>query len=422
MSQSIHFSTDVPVKGKYEVIVVGGGIAGVSAALAAGRKGASVLLLEKQTWLGGLATNGLVNYWEPLDNGRGKLIMHGLPEELFNASIEFAYDTLPDEWSHGKVTEPSKPTNARCTSLYSAGLFAVIMLKLLKDAGVDILYDVAATDPIMDGGHCRGLITEGKSGRSYYEADMVIDASGDAEVLAKAGVPTVDGNNYHTYYAEGVSLSSCRRAVENNDISLAYEHFSGGGSNLHGDGHPEGMPLYHGVGTELINEYLQNNQLELLQKQAKPELRSERCIHLLPCIPQLRTSRRIDGDATFTGEEKFVHCPTSVGVSVDFEVDEWLFEVPYGTLVRTGYDNLITCGRSVSACDRGWDILRVIPPAALTGQAAGLAAVQAIRTSKPIAQIDVSALQQTLSDDGVVIHFDDSLITESEPSVRLSNT
>ena len=85
-----------------------------------------------------------------------------------------------------------------------------------------------------------------------------------------------------------------------------------------------------------------------------------------------------------------------------------------GTLIRDGFDNIITAGRSASAEGYGWDILRVIPPAILTGQAAGAAASQAVETGEAIFAIDVEKLQTRLADENVMIHFDDSLIPESE--------
>ena len=85
----------------------------------------------------------------------------------------------------------------------------------------------------------------------------------------------------------------------------------------------------------------------------------------------------------------------------------------YGVLVKTGFDNIITAGRTASADGYGWDVLRVIPPAIITGQAAGDACAQAIDTDKPIYGIDIKTLQNTLESENVMIHFDDSLIPDT---------
>ncbi len=135
---------------------------------------------------------------------------------------------------------------------------------------------------------------------------------------------------------------------------------------------------------------------------------------MLPAMAQLRTARRIQGDATLTGEDCYRHCTTSIGTICDFEHWDRLYEVPYGALVRTGYDNLITCGRSASASGWGWDVLRVIPPAVLTGQAAGLAAAQSIADGTPLPELEVGPLQKSLAKTGVIIHFDDAWVPAGE--------
>ena len=102
----------------------------------------------------------------------------------------------------------------------------------------------------------------------------------------------------------------------------------------------------------------------------------------------------------------------------DFEhKGDFLWEVPYRTLVRTGFDNLITAGRTVAAEDYAWDVMRVIPPAIVTGQAAGLAAAQALEQDSPIHAIDVGRLQQTLAKQNVLLHYDDAWAKENREDV-----
>ena len=100
----------------------------------------------------------------------------------------------------------------------------------------------------------------------------------------------------------------------------------------------------------------------------------------------------------------------SIAAINDFDRRDYLYEVPYRTLIRTGFDNLLTTGRSASATGYAWDVLRVIPPAILTGQAAGCAAAQAVRKGCAVTEIDLPALQKTLEGQNVLIHFDDSWI------------
>lgn len=105
----------VPLKGEYDVIVAGAGVAGVAAALSAKRMGKTVLLIEKSLTLGGLATLGLINLFVPMCNGRGKQIIYGMAEELLRESIKYGYDTIPADWLDG---EPQGETKSRYLQLF----------------------------------------------------------------------------------------------------------------------------------------------------------------------------------------------------------------------------------------------------------------------------------------------------------------
>ena len=408
--ETIKWNEEIERFGEYDVLVAGGGVAGVAAALAAARHEKRVLLVEKQCCLGGLATGGIVNFWVPLCNGRGRMIIRGIAEELLRLSIRYGFDTLPSEWKHG---EPDGPTKARCAGWFSGGMFALQLLELLRNAGVTILYDATVLDAVMAGSVCLGVILRSGAEKRFYRAKMIVDATGDAEILCRAGVPTVEGANYHTYYGEGITLQGCEKALATQNIYWAYTHPYGGTSDLHGGNHPEELPLYQGTDPDTVNRYLQDNQLEMLAKE-KLKPRFSRNIHMLPTMPQLRTARCIDGDETFTAEGCYRHCGTSVGVICDFEYRDRLYEVPYGSLVRTGFDNLITCGRSACASGWGWDALRVIPPAILTGQAAGTAAAMAVKHSVSLPKLSIEVLQEALERAGVAIHFEDDWVPEQD--------
>ena len=84
----------------YDIIVVGGGIAGCCAALAAARENKSVLLVEKHINLGGLATIGLISWFEPLCDGEGRKMMGGMAEEMIRLAVGCGYDNLPEIWAH----------------------------------------------------------------------------------------------------------------------------------------------------------------------------------------------------------------------------------------------------------------------------------------------------------------------------------
>lgn len=408
---SITVTNNVPLRGEYDIIVAGGGVAGIAAAVAAARAGKKVLLLEKAVSLGGLATIGLINLFVPMCNGRGVQIIKGMAEEFLRLSIKDGYDTIPDEWKNG---EPGEGAKTRYLTKYSPSIFSLELTELLDKEGVDLLYDTVVSEPVMDGGHCRGLIVENKSGREYYEGKIIVDTTGDADVLYRAGVPTRRGGNYYTMISNATNLDLMKKAVESGDIADAYTGVMGGRSNLYGGGHPDGMPLFEGVNVNSVTDFIIKNHLDTLAEVRKGDRKRDDIV-MLPGMAQFRTTRCLIGDKEFDMNDAYRHCDDSIGAICDFDRKDYLFEVPFGVLVKTGYDNLITAGRTASAKpDYSWDILRVIPPAIITGQAAGIAAALSIDDGVPIHDVDIRALQSELEAQDVMLHFDDSLIPEKE--------
>ncbi len=402
----IIISKEIPKCASYDCIVAGGGVAGVAAAVSAARMGLKVLLLEKTISLGGLATIGLVNLFVPMCNGHGKQIIKGMAEEFLQLSIKYGFDTIPEVWKNG---EPKEPTDIRYLSRFSAPVFTLALTELIKNEGVDILYDTVVCEPIMDGYTCRGLVVENKSGMQYYEGKIIIDTTGDADILYRAGVPTVQGGNFHTFYGYMTTLANSEKFIETKDVSKLYHAIFGGRSDLYGRNHPEGKALWRGTNGRDVTNYVVENHIEMLNEFKKYN-RAENDIVQIPTMPQFRTTRHIDGDYTLKETDAYKHFDDSIAAICDFDRSDYLYEVPYGTLVKSGFPNLITAGRTASGEGYGWDVLRVIPPAIITGQAAGIAAYLSIKENCGIDKVNVSNMQKILSEQNVMIHFDDSLI------------
>lgn len=406
--KTVRIEKEVEVVGRYEVIVAGGGVAGVAAAVSAARMDKKVLLIEKTITLGGLATIGLVNWFVPSCNGRGTNIVKGMAQEMFDQAIEWGYDTVPEEWQDGK--EPGEGAKTRHVTRFSVNIYILRLTKWLQEEGVDLLFDTVVTQPVMEGGRCTGLIVENKSGTQCYEAEVVIDATGDADVLYRAGVPTVQGKNYHTFYASLTDLECCENAVREQDIQKLYgKKLFGGKANLFGKGHPEGKPFWLGTTAEDVTAYVVENHIELLEQLMEGD-RKRRDITELPGMVQLRTTRRIDGEYTLTPADVYCHFEDSISAMNDFEHRHFLYEIPYRVMYRKEFENLLAAGRITSGDGYGWDLLRVIPPAIVTGQAAGVAAALAIDGKTSVAEIDVARLQEILAEQNVMIHFDDALV------------
>ncbi len=406
--KTIQLSESLPVREYHDVIVAGGGVAGVAAAVAARRQGRSVLLCEKSNLLGGLSTIGLVNLFVPLCNGRGRQIIAGMAEEFLKLSARNSYHTIPKEWADG---EPKEPTTVRYTQRFCPQIFALELTRRVTDSGAELLFDCIGARPVMEHGHCAGVVTESKSGREFHPAGVVIDATGDADLLHRAGVPTVDGRNYFTYYGFGVDLDSCAKAAESRFIRDIYKGFGAGCASLYGKGQDPDVPLFEGISVEEVTRYLITAHRKMLEKIAG-DAPSERELVTLPTMPQFRTTRRIAGEYVLKPEDAYRHFDDSVGAICDFDRRDYLYEVPYRTMVSAGFDNLITAGRSVAGEGYAWDVLRVIPPAILTGEAAGIAAALALESRRAIPEIDIPALQERMASAGNRIHFDDALIPD----------
>lgn len=408
--ERISYSKSIPVKKKYDVIVCGGGVAGVAAAVSAAKNGLSTLLLEKSNILGGLGTLGLINLFVPMCNGRGKQIIFGLAEKWLRMSATLGWDTIPEVWKNG---EPKEPTGIRYIQRYSPTIFAYQLTEELKKSGADILFDCMAVDPIMDGNICTGVITESKGGTAFYPCRVLIDTTGDCDVLRRGGIPTVSGENFFSYFAKMVTLDGCKQALESGDIGRIYSTISGGSINLFGDNQPSDIPRWSGLSAEEVTDYIVRNQLLILEK-LKTTDRKTREIVTFPGMPQFRTTAHIQGDYSLKVKDAYHHFEDSVCAINDFEHRDHLFEVPLRALTRHDFPNIITAGRSADGTGYGWDLLRVIPPAILTGQAAGEAACLAIKTNTAIAGVNIRALQAKLEKENVMIHFPDSYIPEDK--------
>ncbi len=200
---------EVPVMHKTDVLVVGGGPAGTTAAIAAARLGARVMLVERYNHLGGLSTGGLVIWIDRMTDWDGKLVIRGLGRELLDRLPKDAiYGPNPGIWGTKAPDEVAK-WRPRFSAHHDTVTWApmidpeqlkAVSLQAAREAGVELIFHAWASNAIIEGGRVSGVIFESKQGRFGISATVVVDTTGDGDIFAAAGEDSsndVDASNIH---------------------------------------------------------------------------------------------------------------------------------------------------------------------------------------------------------------------------------
>ena len=380
-----------------DVLVAGGGIAGIAAALAAARAGAKVILLEKEFVLGGLATLGLITIYLPLCDGMGRQVSFGISEELLKLSVQYGTEAdYPKAWLEGGTLQ--EKTDHRYMVRYNPHIFAILTEQLLRRESVRILYGTSACGVDMNGKKINALIIENKSGRSAVRVKSVVDATGDADICkqANAEVAVFRQKNLLAgwyYYMSNGNLEL--RLLGPADVPDEYK-----------DGKNIPKPLvdrrFEGLdGIELSEMVQMSHDFILKDILEHRETDKSHTPVTIPSIPQIRMTRRIAGIYTLDDKESCKDLNDSIGMIGDWRKRGPVYEIPFRTLFGGDVYNLITAGRCISVSDSMWDITRVIPACAVTGEAAGTAAAM----TDDFKSLDIVKLQEKLQSKGVQLKW-----------------
>ena len=385
----------IPVTGEYDVAVCGGGVAGVAAALAAARHGARVLLIEKQFALGGLATLGLVTIYLPLCDGMGRQVSFGIAEELLRVSIRHGWEEkYPAAWLVGGTVEEKK--KHRYEVQYNASAAAILWEQLLLDAGVEILYGTSVCAVQVENEKVTALMIENKSGRQAVRVKAVADCTGDADIFALSGAETAlyeQKNVLAAWYYELKDRELKLRPLGYCDTPDKYKT-------------PEQIAKdtrkrYQSIeGKELSAQVIDMHAWQLKAFLKDGDFSMQHNMTSIGTIPQVRMTRRPCGEYTMDDTEMHTEFPDSVGLFSDWRKAGPVYELPLRTLYNKKVKNLAAAGRCISVTDAMWDITRVIPVCAVSGQAIGTA----LAMCDDLTKIDLSALQNALRQDGVPLH------------------
>lgn len=394
MKKQILESLVTPRKYECDVCVCGGGVAGIAAALAAKRAGAGdVILIERSFMLGGLATAGLVTIYLALCDGFGHQVCFGLAEELFRLSIEHGAEArYPTAWLDGGTVE--ERAKRRFEVQFNAQLFALSAERLLREEGVKIMYGATVVATRVEDGKITDIIIEGKGGReAVCVRGSVVDCTGDADVCELAGAKTAN-------FAAGNKLASWYYGVAGGELDL----YMVGVHDVNDDKNATDLNdkrRFSGLDTEELSEMVQIGHSAMMHNLLE---RRKTVPDLVPVTiattPEVRMTRRLVGVYTQDIDEVGVEYTDTVGIFPNWKKFGPVYELPFSSLYGNEIKNLAVAGRCISVTDDMWDVTRVIPVCAVSGEAAGAAAA----ICSDFANIDIKKLQAHLEKRGVRLH------------------
>jgi len=387
---------ELSVLDRTEVLVVGGGPAGVTAAIAARRAGAKVTLVERYGHFGGLWTGGLVLLVLAMHakGPKGKLLVtRGIGKEMIDRLARM--DRAVIDWRPG--VDPTVDAEA----------LKYLMVEMVLEAGVKTFLHCWGVDAILDGGAVRGAVFESKSGRQAILANVVVDATGDGDVFAAAGCEHVRKKKHHIGLVCRIGnldkVDAARTAGAKRPRGLGHATPIAGVHwvNMHGPD-ADGLDVRELTRLELNHRRQIWKSVEAIRKTPGYEQ-----VYLMETAPQLgvritrllgglETLRRRDADAGRT-------FPDVIGVGGSGGGKRPPWQIPYGTLVPRKVDNILAAGRCISTGRRMLYDMRLIPACLVTGQAAGVAAALAVKDRCPPRGVDVARLQKQLRQQGAYL-------------------
>ena len=412
----------------YDLIVVGGGLTGVAAAVAASRQGLSVLLLEQDGSLGGAMSNSFVfpfmryTYWE---DEKWNYLSAGIFKEMVER--------------HRFIGGCSKYG-------WQPELFKMMLDDMIVEAGVDILFHTRVVNVVMDGRELKSVLAASKSGTLEIRAKFFIDASGDGELMALSGCAYQLGReednlcqpmttcfrlsnvNMEKYYEEIDGLQKLyNEKQKTGDISNPRENMLIMGEVSRGVLHFNTTRIvkHNPVDpTELSRAEMEARKQELglynFLRQNSEAFRESAIVSVAQNIG-VRESRKLLGVHVLTADDLKsltifddsialgnydidIHNPEGTGTYIYSFPKEAYYSIPYRSLLPRETDNLLVAGRCLSATHEAHSAVRIMPICTCMGEAAGVAAAQAVHTGKNAHTLDIHAVQQILEANGAKIH------------------
>jgi len=409
-----------PVKAETEVLVIGGGTAGVSAAVAAARNGAEVILVERLGYLGGLATGGLIALLLTLDDGRGRQVVGGLCQEITDRLQKRGAAHFPSRSEWGSADEKliahnqqwglvwgHGPHRVRYSVAYDAEEFKFALNTMVEEAKARVLFHSYACDAIVDGDRITGVTFQSKAGRFAILAKTVIDASGDGDIFTSAGAP---------YEKEAVLpwLWFTMGGVENAEAAIEkgrwFFRTIGAGRVLLPWGATERVARKIDATDPDDLSYAELACRRRVMEQVdsmRAEIPGFARAHICHIADQLGVteSRRLVGRHVLGRDEVDQPCDDVIAITGNWTKYESLYYIPYRSLLAAQFANLLVAGRCISVDHRVHHATKEIPPCMATGEAAGVAAALSVRAGIEPVALEVKQLQNRLESQGAILRL-----------------
>ncbi|MEM4141060.1 MAG: FAD-dependent oxidoreductase [Nitrososphaeria archaeon] len=443
MSNSyIEYSKSIPTH-ESEVVVVGGGPAGIAAAIASARNGAKTLLIERYGFVGGMATAGLVGpFMTSYSLDGSEQIIKGIFDELVTRMEQLGGAIHPSKVRAGTPYSAFLVYGHDHVTPFDAETLKIVAFDMLREAGVKMLLHTYFVDTVTENGSIKYVVFVNKAGLQAVHPKIVVDCTGDADVAFSAGVPCQKGRGSNGLM-QPVSMFFRIRNVNTKKLSeyIAAHPGERPFSKLVEEAKKKGdfpiardaVLLFHTPkeGEALVNvsrihyidgtnpddltkaEIEGRKQVMLLIDFFKKYIPGLENVELVQIAPQIgiRETRHILGEYSkefddVIGLNSFpidIHSLTGVVGRFEGPKNNKYYEIPYRILLPANINNLLVGGRCVSATHEAAGSLRVMPPCFVTGQAAGTAAALSVKNNISPKKLDYKELQKTLISQKVIL-------------------